>query len=58
MHKLWGELKWVEGEHRWVYFDDLANSSTYAEHVEYCPSCGEPLEREELRMIGPIEGSR
>jgi len=40
-----------------VFFDALQESDTYAEHVEYCPSCGEPLEREKLRMIGPTEGN-
>jgi len=57
-HRLWGELWWVEGEHRWMFFDDLESSDTYAEQVVYCPACGEPLERRELRMIGPVEDSR
>ena len=56
-HRLWGELWWVE-EHRWVFFDDLQDSETYAEQVEYCPACGRPLTREELRIIGPLEGTR
>jgi hypothetical protein len=56
-HKLWGELKLVEGEHRWVFIDDLESSETYAEQVEYCPSCGQPLERRELSMMGPVEES-
>ena len=56
-HRLWGELWWVGGEHRWVFFDDLDNSATYAEQVEFCPACGRPLERRGLRMIGPLEGS-
>jgi hypothetical protein len=47
-HRLWGEFWWVEGEHRWVFFDDLEESDTYAEQVEYCPSCGKPLVRREL----------
>lgn len=55
-HRLWGELRWGEGEHRWVFFDDLETSETYAEHVEYCPACGRPLERNDLRMIGSVEG--
>ncbi len=56
-HRLWGELWWVGGEHRWVFFDDLANSNTYAEQVEYCPACGRPLERKGLSMMGPVEES-
>jgi hypothetical protein len=47
-HKLWVGLKWIVEEHRWVFFDDLQESDTYAEQVEYCPSCGKPLERREL----------
>jgi hypothetical protein len=38
----------MEGEHRGVFFDDLQESDTYAEQVEYCPSCGKPLEQREL----------
>ena len=57
-HRLWGEIWWVEEESRWVFFDDLQASDTYAEHVEYCPSCGEPLERRELSMIRPEERGR
>jgi hypothetical protein len=41
-----------------VFFDDLQNSETYAEQVEYCPACGRPLERRDLKMIGPLEESR
>jgi hypothetical protein len=44
--------------HRWIFFDDLENSKTYAEQVEYCPACGRPLKRKELRMIGLLEESR
>jgi len=44
-HRLWGELWWAGEEHRWIFFDDLQNSETYAEQVEYC--------------LGPVgEGSR
>jgi hypothetical protein len=57
-HRLWGELWWVGGGHRWIFFDDLENSETYAEQVEYCPACGRPLKRKELRMIGLLEESR
>ncbi len=56
-HKLWGEFWWTGAEHRWVFFDDLEDSDTYAKQVEYCPSCGQPLERRELSMMGPVEGS-
>jgi hypothetical protein len=55
-HRLWGELWWVEEEHRWVFFDDLQTSETYAEQVDYCPACGRPLERKDLRMS--VEASR
>jgi hypothetical protein len=55
-HRLWAELWWSEEGHRWVFFDDLETSDTYAEQVEYCPSCGRPLKREGLRMIGSSEG--
>jgi hypothetical protein len=60
-HKLWGELWWTEGGHRWRFFDDLEKSKTYAEQVEYCPACGRPLKREGLTMMGmmgPVEGNR
>ena len=57
-HRFWRELWWVEEEHRWVFFDDLEKSDTYAEHVEYCPACGRPLDRRDLGMIGRIDGSR
>jgi hypothetical protein len=53
-HRLWGELWWVGEEHRWIFFDDLQNSETYTEQVEYCPACGRPLKRKDLRMIGPL----
>ena len=39
-----------------MFFDDLANSDTYAEQVEYCPACGRPLERKNLRRMGTGEG--
>ena len=50
-HRLWGELWWVGEEHRWIFFDDLQNSETYTEQVEYCPACGRPLERKDLRAL-------
>jgi hypothetical protein len=56
--RLWGELWWVGGGHRWIFFDDLEESETYAERVEYCPACGRPLKRKELRMIGLLEERR
>jgi hypothetical protein len=56
-HRLWGELWWVEGGHRWIFFDDLEKSETCAEQVEYFPACGSPLKREDLRMIGSVEPS-
>jgi hypothetical protein len=57
-HRLWGELWWVEGKHRWVFFDDLQKSETYAEQVTYCPTCGRLLDRKGLRMMGLVEGNR
>ncbi len=56
-HGLWGELWWVEGEHRWIFFDDLEKSGTYAEQIEYCPACGRSLRRKDLTMVGPVEES-
>jgi hypothetical protein len=55
-HRLWGELWWTEGGHRWIFFDDLEKSETYAEQVEYCPACGRPLKREGLWRVGSVEG--
>ncbi len=49
-HELWGELWWAEEGHRWVFFDDLKTSETYADQVERCPACGRLLERKNLRM--------
>ena len=57
-HRLWGELWWGEEHNRWFFFDDLKKSETYTEQVEYCPACGRPLERKDLRMIGLVDGSR
>jgi hypothetical protein len=54
-HRLWGELWWAEEEHRWVFFDDLEKSETYAEQVEYCPGCGRRLERENLGRLGRVD---
>ena len=46
-HKLWGEF-W------WMFFDDLETSETYAEQVEYCPACGQRLERKNLsKAVNP-----
>ena len=47
-HRLWAEYWWVEGRYRWIFFDDLATSETYAEQVERCPACGRRLERKAL----------
>jgi hypothetical protein len=53
-HKLWGEFWWVGGGHRWMFFDDLETSETYAEQVEYCPACGRRLERKNLsKAVNP-----
>jgi hypothetical protein len=48
-HELGGEFWWAEGRYRWVFFDDLETSETYAEEVENCPACGRHLERKNLR---------
>jgi hypothetical protein len=54
-HKVWGEFWWIEGEHRWVFFDDLQTSKTYVEQGEHCPACGRPLEREDLaKEVDPV----
>ncbi len=52
-HRIWGELWWVGEGSRWVFFDDVETSNTYAEPIEYCSSCGKLLERKELTMTGP-----
>jgi hypothetical protein len=46
---IWGEVWWVGGSHRWVFFDDGKMSETYAEQITHCPGCGKTLERKELR---------
>jgi hypothetical protein len=46
---LWGEFWWIEGEHRWVFFDDEKTSETYAEELTHCGGCGRSLERKGLR---------
>src|SRR5215213_4665162 len=46
---LWGEFWWIEGEHRWVFFDDEKTSETYAEQLTHCRGCGRSLERKALR---------
>ena len=51
---IWGEYWWVSGGHQWVFFDDEKTSETYAEQVEYCPSCGTQLERKNLTMMHPV----
>lgn len=54
-HKLWGELWWADEKHRWVFFDDLEGSETYAERVQRCPACGRRLERKHLTMaVSPV----
>jgi hypothetical protein len=55
-HKLWGELWWVDNGHRWVFFDDVGTSETYAEQVERCPACGRLLERKILRKAINLAG--
>ena len=54
-HRLWGELWWIGGTHRWAFFDDVQASETYAEQVECCPVCGRRLERKDLRAeVHPV----
>jgi hypothetical protein len=50
---LWGEFWWIEGEHRWVFFDDEKTSQTYADQLTHCPECGRSLERKGLRATTP-----
>ena len=50
---LWGEFWWIEGEHRWVFFDDEKTSETYAEELTLCRGCGRSLERKTLRATTP-----
>jgi hypothetical protein len=49
-HKLWAEFWYAEGHYRWVFFDDVQTSETYAEQIENCPACSRRLERKNLRM--------
>jgi hypothetical protein len=37
---LWGEFWWVDGEYKWVFFDDDNTSETYTEQVTHCFGCG------------------
>jgi len=46
---LWGEFWWVDGEHKWVFFDDDNTSETYTEQITHCPRCGRPLDRKTLK---------
>jgi hypothetical protein len=46
---IWGEVWWVGGQHRWVFFDDEKTSETYAQQITRCPGCGKTLERNEMR---------
>jgi hypothetical protein len=46
---IWGEVWWVGGGYRWVFFDDGKMSETYAEQITRCPGCGKTLEYKELR---------
>jgi hypothetical protein len=50
---LWGEFWWIEGEHRWLFFDDEKKSETYAEQLTHCRGCGRSLERKGLRATTP-----
>ena len=52
--ELWGEFWWIEGEHRWVFFDDEKTSETYGEQITHCPGCGRSLERKGLRARSPF----
>jgi hypothetical protein len=51
---IWGELWWIGGEHRWVFFDDDKRSETYAEQVEHCLRCGKQLQRKNLTLMHPV----
>ena len=53
---IWGELWWVGGRHRWVFFDAEKTSETYAQQVTRCRGCGKRLERTELRPAVLSEG--
>jgi len=53
---IWGELWWVGGRHRWVFFDAEKTSETYAQQVTRCRGCGKTLERTELRPAVLSEG--
>ena len=46
---LWGEFWWIEGEHRWVFFDEEKVSETHGERLTHCPHCGRLLERKILK---------
>ena len=50
---LWGEFWWIEGEHRWVFFDDEKTSETYADQLTHCPECCRLLKRKGLRATTP-----
>jgi hypothetical protein len=50
---IWGEVWWVGGQHRWVFFDDEKTSETYAKQITRCPGCGKTLERKQLRAAVP-----
>jgi hypothetical protein len=50
-HKIWGELWWVGGKHKWVFYDDLETNETYAENITHCPACGRRLERKNLMTV-------
>jgi len=45
---IWGEVWWVGGTHRWVFFDVGKLSATYAEQITRCPGCKKTLEHKEL----------
>jgi hypothetical protein len=50
---LWGEFWWIEGEHRWVFFDEEKTNETYGEQLTHCPHCGRLLERKALKVTTP-----
>lgn len=45
---VWGEVWWVGGGHRWMFFDDEKTSETYSERIGHCPGCGKVFERKEM----------
>jgi hypothetical protein len=50
---VWGEVWWLGGGHRWVFFDDDRMSETYTERIGSCPWCGKAFERKEMLTWSP-----